>query len=177
MAVLAEDTLARRAHAGDISALEAIYRAYETVLFNLGRRLCGSDADADDILQDTFVEVSRSLDRYRGQGSLLAWMKRICISKALMRLRRLARFPEEAFDDEGGPEPFRGRLDLEGALARLSPTTRVVVWLHDVEGYTHEEIASLLKKSVSFSKSQLSRGHARLRELLSDEGEDPACGT
>ncbi len=177
IAVLADDALARRVHAGDLSALETLYRSYETVLFNLGRRLCGSDADADDILQDTFVEVSRSMDSYRGHGSLLAWMKRICVSKALMRLRRHARFPEEAFDDEDGAEPFRGRLDLEGALARLSPTTRVVVWLHDVEGYTHEEIASLLKKSVSFSKSQLSRGHARLRALLSDEGKDPVCGT
>jgi RNA polymerase sigma factor (sigma-70 family) len=172
MAVLADEALLRRVHAGDMSALEALYRAHEAVIFNLARRLCGSSADADDVLQDTFVEVSRSLDHYRGQGCLLGWMKRICVSKALMRLRRNARFPEEPFDDRDGAEPFRGRLDLEGALARLSPTTRAVLWLHDVEGYTHDEIAGLLKKSVSFSKSQLSRGHARLRALLSNEGED-----
>jgi RNA polymerase sigma-70 factor (ECF subfamily) len=67
-------------------------------------------------------------------------------------------------------------LDIEKALAELSPLSRAVLWLHDVEGYTHEEIASLLNRSVSFSKSQLSRGHARLRALLADEGKDPTCG-
>ena len=73
--------------------------------------------------------------------------------------------------------PFHGRSDLETALATISPLTRAVLWLHDVEGYTHEEIAELLNKSVSFSKSQLSRGHARLRALLSRDDEDPSCST
>jgi len=177
--VLVDEALLRRVRAGDISALEALYRSYETVIFNLARRLCGSDADADDVLQDTFVEVSRSIGRYRGEGPLLGWVKRICASKALMRLRRSARFPEEALDERGVGEPFRGRVDIESALAHLSPVTRAVLWLHDVEGYTHEEIAALLKKSVSFSKSQLSRGHARLRALLSsdDHDQEPSCGT
>jgi RNA polymerase sigma-70 factor (ECF subfamily) len=177
--VLVDEALLERVQAGDISALEALYRSYETVIFNLARRLCGSDADADDVLQDTFVEVSRSIGCYRGEGPLLGWVKRICASKALMRLRRNARFPEEELDEQGVGEPFRGRLDVESALAHLSPATRAVLWLHDVEGYTHEEIASLLKKSVSFSKSQLSRGHARLRALLSsdDHDQEPSCGT
>ncbi len=172
MALLGDEALSRRVRAGDLSALETLYRTYEAAIFSLARRLCGSDAEADDVLQDTFVEVGRSLNRYRGEGPLLAWLKRICVSKALMRMRGSERFLEEAQASERQAEPFRGRRDLESALARISPTTRAVLWLHDVEGYTHEEIATLLKKSVSFSKSQLSRGHARLRELLSKEEEE-----
>jgi RNA polymerase sigma-70 factor (ECF subfamily) len=171
-AVLADQALIRRVNAGDLSALETLYRTYESVIFNLARRLCGSDAEADDVLQDTFVEVGRSLGRFRGEGTLSNWLKRICVSKALMRMRRNDRFREVDGGHEGRHEFFGGRRDLESALAQISPTTRVVLWLHDVEGYTHEEIAALLNKSVSFSKSQLSRGHTRLRELLSKEDED-----
>lgn len=172
MAVLADEALIRRVHDGDLSALEAIYRSYESVIFNLARRLCGSDAEADDVLQDTFVEVGRSLGRYRGEGPFAGWLKRICVSKALMRLRQKDRFEQAPVPDRGSHELFGGRRDLEAALAGISPITRAVLWLHDVEGYTHEEIAALLNKSVSFSKSQLSRGHAKLRELLSNEDED-----
>ncbi|MBW8056296.1 MAG: sigma-70 family RNA polymerase sigma factor [Nitrospira sp.] len=64
------------------------------------------------------------------------------------------------------------RMDLESVMQRLSDTSRAVVWLHDVEGYTHEDIAELMGKSVSFSKSQLSRAHARLRKWL---GEEAVC--
>ncbi len=172
MALLGDEALIRRVNAGDLSALETLYRNYEAVIFNLARRLCGSDAEADDVLQDTFVEVGRSLSRYRGEGTLSGWLKRICVSKALMRMRVNDRFREADTGDEGRHEFFGSRQDLETALAQISPITRAVLWLHDVEGYTHEEIAALLKKSVSFSKSQLSRGHARLRELLSKEDED-----
>src|SRR5207248_11779929 len=65
------------------------------------------------------------------------------------------------------------RVDLERAFERLSATSRTVVWLHDVEGYTHEEIAEQMGKTVSFSKSQLARAHARLRGMLDDEGAAP----
>src|SRR2546421_12267504 len=71
----------------------------------------------------------------------------------------------------GGMSPgaVPAQIDLERALERLSETARAVVWLHDVEGYTHEEIAEQMGKTVSFSKSQLARAHVRLRRLL-DEG-------
>ena len=167
MVVLADEALIRGVHEGDLSALETIYRTSESVVFNLARRLCGSDAEADDVLQDTFVEVGRSLGKYRGEGALASWLKRICVTKALMRLRHNDRFADVAIGDHASHEVFGGRRDLEAALAQISPITRAVLWLHDVEGYTHEEIGALLNKSVSFSKSQLSRGHARLRELLS----------
>lgn len=179
---LADEQLLRRVRDGDLGALEALYRAYAGTVYTLGRRLCGSDEAADDILQETFLEISRSLGTYRGEGSLAGWVKKVCISKALMKLRRTLRLAEDPVDEmeESLPpgvalDAMPARLDLEHALASLHSTTRVVVWLHDVEGYTHEEIADLLEMSVSFSKSQLSRAHARLRSLLSEE--PPSCGT
>jgi RNA polymerase sigma-70 factor (ECF subfamily) len=127
------------------------------------------------------LEVSRSLGRYRGEGSLSGWIKKICISKALMRLRRTIRFADESVESAaemilGQPDSLSSRLDIEQAMMRLGDTARVVVWLHDVEGFTHEEIAALMGMSVSFSKSQLSRAHARLRALLGEERGTP-CGT
>jgi RNA polymerase sigma-70 factor (ECF subfamily) len=86
-----------------------------------------------------------------------------------MRIRREKLRATEAFDDETGghgPAPVGLGIDLERAFEHLSETSRAVVWLHDVEGYTHEEIAALMEKTVSFSKSQLARAHARLRNLL-----------
>lgn len=184
IARLADEALLRRVQEGDVDALEALYRAYEGVVFTLGRRLCGTEEAADDVLQETFLEVGRSLGRYRGRGSLEGWIKRICVSKALMRLRRSVRFAHESAESaadllearSGSSEAVSSRLDIEHAMMRLGDTARVVVWLHDVEGFTHEEIADLLRMSVSFSKSQLSRAHARLRALLGDDEEAP-CGT
>jgi DNA-directed RNA polymerase specialized sigma24 family protein len=73
------------------------------------------------------------------------------------------------------PSRVPDRVDLEAALEAMSPTARAVVWLHDVEGYTHDEIATLMDKSTSFSKSQLARAHLRLRALLAPEREAGSC--
>ena len=89
-----------------------------------------------------------------------------------MRLRRNKyRDTDELQDDTSPPrrEDAALRMDLEAALERLSETSRAVVWLHDVEGYTHEEIAAMMERTVSFSKSQLARAHARLRRWLGEE--------
>jgi RNA polymerase sigma factor (sigma-70 family) len=168
------DVLIARAQSGDLEALEALYRAFETPVYNLARRMVRTPEDAEDVLQETFLEVVRSIRAYRGEGHLWGWIRRIAASKALMRIRRREVRAEEAFDEEvaagTAPVPMAARLDLERAFERLSETSRAVVWLHDVEGYTHEEIAEMMGKTVSFSKSQLARAHARLRGLLAEEG-------
>jgi RNA polymerase sigma-70 factor (ECF subfamily) len=168
------DILVARAKAGDLEALEALYRAFETPVYNLARRMCRSPEDAEDVLQETFLEVVRSIKTYRGEGHLWGWVRRIAASKALMRLRHeKLRATDELHDESaGGPPASDGaRVDLERAFARLSETSRAVVWLHDVEGFTHEEIAERMGRTVSFSKSQLARAHARLRRLLVVEPE------
>lgn len=162
-----------RARAGDAAALERVYRAYETPVYNLARRICRTVEDAEDVLQETFFEVCRSIGQYRGDGSLWGWVRSIAASKALMRLRRNKYRDTDELDEEFHRPSMKVdgglRMDLEAALERLPETSRAVVWLHDVEGYTHEEIAGMMGKTVSFSKSQLARAHARLRRWLGEE--------
>jgi len=169
------DILVARAKSGDEEALEALYRAFETPVYNLARRILRNPEDAEDVLQETFLEVVRSIGSYRGEGHLWGWVRRIASSKALMRIRRQQVRAEEAFDEEAvvgtAPMSIPARVDLERAFEQLGETSRAVVWLHDVEGYTHEEIAEMMGKTVSFSKSQLARAHARLRRVLEGEGQ------
>src|SRR5947208_16785055 len=82
------DTVVARARAGDAAALETLYRAFEAPVYNLARRICRTAEDAEDVLQETFFEVCRSIGRYRGDGSLWGWVRSIAAGKALMRLRR-----------------------------------------------------------------------------------------
>ena len=177
--LLSVDELAiQRAKSGDADALEGLFRAYEGTVYSLARRMCRTEEDAEDVLQETFFEVCRSIPRFRGTegGSLTAWIKRIAASKALIRHRSARYRDTEPLEDEMGesiageaPPDVGLQLDLESALARLSDTSRSVVWMHDVEGYTHEEIAELMGKTVSFSKSQLARAHMRLKKMLGKE--------
>lgn len=158
--------------AGDPAAQEALYRAFESPVYNLARRICRTTEDAEDVLQETFLEIFRSISQFRGDGSLWGWVRTVTASKALMRLRRNKyRDTDELNDDfvAHRREDTGLRMDLEAALERLSETSRAVVWLHDVEGYTHEEIAAMMNRTVSFSKSQLARAHARLRRWLGEE--------
>src|SRR5438132_4143849 len=164
------DVIVARAQAGDEAALEALYRAFEAPVYNLARRMLRNAEDAEDVLQETFLEVVRSIGQYRGEGHLWGWIRQIAATKALMRIRREQVREAEVFDEA----TMAGRaghnvgqaLDLERAMQELSDTGRAVVWLHDVEGYTHEEIAEMMGKSVSFSKSQLARAHTKLRRTL-----------
>jgi len=178
------DVLIARARSGDLEALEALYRAFETPVYNVALRILRRPEDAEDVLQETFLEVVRSIKRYRGEGHLWGWIRQIAASKALMRIRRnQVRETEELHEESGAGGAGAGagipagaipaRIDLERAFERLSETSRAVVWLHDVEGYTHEEIAELMGKTVSFSKSQLARAHARLRRMLDAGGVGP----
>ncbi len=165
----------QRAKSGDLDALERIYRAYEGVVYSVARRICRTPEEAEEVLQETFLEICRSMRRFRGTapGSLTAWVKRVASSKALIRIRyEKYRDTEELVEDvKAGrkDQDVTVSIDLETALQQLSDTARAVVWLHDVEGYTHEEIAEMMNKTVSFSKSQLSRAHARLRKMLGEE--------
>jgi RNA polymerase sigma-70 factor (ECF subfamily) len=183
---LPPDTLAR-ARAGEARAHEAIYRTYQRPVRTLARRLVPGVMTAEDLAQDVFVEVLTRLEQYDGRGSFAGWVRSITVNKCLMHLRspwqRARRWLDAAGEDGDGstwPEnrvtPATGdAVDLERALARLGDTARTVVWLHDVEGYTHAEIGRLLGGTVSFSKSQLARAHLRLRELLECDGVKAPC--
>jgi RNA polymerase sigma factor (sigma-70 family) len=162
--------LARR---GDEAALAAFYAACATPAYTLIRRIVPGPA-ADDLLQDAFLDAIRGLPRFRGGVPLGAWFRSIVVRRCYMHLRSPWQRSRDWLGDllervEGAAAtgPAAGlALDLERALARLPPTARLVVWLHDVEGYTHEEIAAATARSPSYSKSQLARAHARLRDWL-----------
>ena len=175
-----------RARAGAIDAQEAIYRAFQRPVRTLARRLVPNVAAAEDLAQDVFVEVLTKLDQYDGRGSFAGWVRSITVNKCLMHLRspwqRARRWMSLAGENGGVEWPEQrselvtgDTVDLERALAHLGDTARAVVWLHDVEGYTHAEIGRLLGGTASFSKSQLARAHARLRELLESDGVKAPC--
>ena len=171
-----DSTIVARARRGDMRAHETIYRTFSAPVYSLLARMTGSTTTADDLSQETFIEVIRSIGRFRGDASLATWIRRIAVSKCLMHMRSAWQNRATLFRDLGENHPAteprivgetalsQVHIDLERALARLSDVSRVVVILHDIEGYTHREIAALMGKSVSFSKSQLARAHQRLRQ-------------
>jgi len=178
------DALAR-ARAGERAAHADIYRLLERPVRTLARRIVSRVPVAEDLAQDVFVEVLTSLGQYDGRGSFVGWVRTITVRKCLMHLRSPWRRGLRWIETLGGEQsvesgassaPASGEaLDLERALAQLNDTARAVVWLHDVEGYTHGEIGALLGGTASLSKSQLARAHARLRELLESDGAKTSC--
>lgn len=173
-----------RAACGDRPAQADVYRVFAPMVFTLARRMLASASLAEDVLQDTFVTVIGKLPDYRGEAEVGYWIRRIAVNECLMHLRSAWATRRVDNDDAELRAPAEGarvaerQHALERALDALSGTARVVVWLHDVEGYTHREIGKAMGRSTSFSKSQLARAHERLRQSLEgalDERESELC--
>jgi RNA polymerase sigma-70 factor (ECF subfamily) len=165
---VAVETLAR-ARRGDRDAHAELYTLFAGSVFTLARRMLASKALAEDVLQETFVEVICKIDGFRGDAEVGTWIKRIAINKCLMHVRSSWVSRRVQSDAEPAGEQRTGGLEqvaLERALDQVADVARAVVWLHDVEGYTHAEIGQLMGRTASFSKSQLARAHERLRALL-----------
>jgi len=175
-----------RACAGEEAAREVIYAAVAPATLMLIRRMVGQRALSEDIFQDTMMTLFERLPQFRGEAPLGAWLRQIAISRCLMYLRspwRRVRLRLESIElaDECGelalvaPGYRAESIDLERALATLPPTARAVVWMYEVEGYSHQEIAREFGRSVSFSKSQLARARARLRAWFEPQGNRQSC--
>jgi RNA polymerase sigma factor (sigma-70 family) len=170
------DALLARARAGDRAAFEQLYRWFERPVFTLALRIAGNREEAQDVLQETMLKVLGRIGEFRGAGSpFWGWLRQIAVNEALMRLRRDKRLsleigvddPSEYAEDLAPPPPAAADAALlQRALATLPPATRSVLWLYHAEGYTHEEIAVLMQRTPSFSKSQLARGTKKLRASL-----------
>ena len=179
-----DPAIVKRAARGDSRAHGIIYRAFATPVYSVCLRFTKVPAHAEDLVQETFIEVMRSIAKFRGEAALGSWIRRIAISKALMFLRSAWTARSQSLGDDWnevtpGDAASHGisrhpdeALDLDAALARLPSVARAVVWLHDVEGFTHKEIAGLMGRTESFSKSQLSRAYQRLRPMLTVPDED-----
>ncbi len=180
-------TLIERVKSGDAAAFEQIYRRFERPVYTLALRMLGDAEAARDALHDAMLKAFQRIGQFRGDAPLWAWLRQIAMNEALMRLRAGERFivsmeslgvnvdADALADDAPAPWAHADASVLERALAQLPAITRSVLWLYHVEGFTHPEIAVAMRKSTSFSKSQLARGTARLRILLDPESEAEPC--
>lgn len=160
------------AAAGDVRAFERLYRAHLPRVLSLVRRMAGP-RDADELTQDVFVRVWHKLAGFRGESAFGTWLHRLAANVVIERFRTEAARRQRHLDGEAIFEtlpslPRTGdlALDLEAALEHLPPGARQVFVLHDVEGYKHHEIASLLEISSGTSKAQLHRARMLLRRWL-----------
>ena len=164
----------RLAADGDPRAQRLLWEQHAPHVDAVVRRLVGHDVElAADVAQEVWVQIFRALPGYRGEAQFGTWAHRIAVNRtlnALRRTRRLAKFEAEIEDDVATVEPEGERMllrqTIEAAAAQLAPGARTVFVLHDVEGYTHEEIAEELGITAGGSKSQLFKARAKLRRLL-----------
>ena len=170
-----EHELIARVRAGEPAAERALYDAHVDRVYRLAYRLAGDDELARDFTQETFIRAFQRLDTFRGESRFSTWLHAIATSVALNGLRKTKRFRTQTTLDEAegmtsgarSAEPDL-KVRLHAAIDALPDRYRVVVVMHDVEGYTHEEIAETLGVEVGTSKAQLSRARAKLRETLAD---------
>lgn len=162
----------RRAASGDQQAFERLYRRHVARIHTMVRRMAGPDA-ADDLTQDVFIRAWDKLPTFRGESAFGTWLYRLAVNVVLSRRRsdrsELTWILDDqiALDDAAQPpRQHAARLDLDAAIARLPDGARKVFVLHDIEGWTHEEIAAQMGLVPGTSKSQLSRARAALRRLL-----------
>jgi RNA polymerase sigma-70 factor (ECF subfamily) len=163
----------RRAIAGDESALRTLWVEHAPRIDAVVRRLVGDADQAEDIAQEVWIQIFRALPSWRGDSLFSTWAHRIAVNRtlnALRSVRRLAKIEVVMEDDTVSVEddPDRGFLaqSIDEAVQQLSPGARAVFVMHDVDGYTHEEIAQELGITSGGSKSQLFKARAKLRRLL-----------
>ncbi|HET7632347.1 MAG TPA: sigma-70 family RNA polymerase sigma factor [Gemmatimonadaceae bacterium] len=169
-----EQLTIRRAIEGDEAAMRALWTRHAPHIDMVVRRLVGPDEDTtQDIAQEVWIQIFRALPSYRGDAQFATWAHRIAVNRtlnALRRTRRLARIEVEMVPDvpAATPDPDGAFVmaSIEEAASHLSPGARTVFLLHDVEGYTHEEIAAELGITTGGSKSQLFKARAKLRKML-----------
>jgi RNA polymerase sigma-70 factor, ECF subfamily len=181
----------RLAQGGDAAAFEHLYQLHGRRVYALCLRMVGNPSDAEDLMQEAFLQLFRKIGTFRGESAFSTWLHRMTVNVVLMRLRKktlpAASLEETTEPDEetGGPRKDIGapdlrlsgavdRVNLERSIEKLPPGYRTVFVLHDVQGFEHNEIAGIMGCSVGNSKSQLHKARTRLRELLQEDLRDQA---
>lgn len=171
-------SLCRLAAANNLAAFELLYQRYHRRTYSLCLRMTNSQTEAEDLTQEVFIQLFRKIGSFRGDSAFSTWLHRLTVNQVLMHFRRRSVKNEKTSEDGEVPEqtvsgtenpnkmPVIDRLALNKAIEQLPPGYKKVFWLHDVEGYEHEEIARMLKLSVGTSKSQLHKARLKLRGLL-----------
>jgi RNA polymerase sigma-70 factor, ECF subfamily len=171
-------SLCQLAAGGNLAAFELLYQRYHRRTYSLCLRMTNSQTEAEDLTQEVFIQLFRKIGSFRGDSAFSTWLHRLTVNQVLMHFRRRSVKNEKTSEDGEIPEqtvsgtenpnkmPVIDRLALNKAIEQLPPGYKKVFWLHDVEGYEHEEIARMLKLSVGTSKSQLHKARLKLRGLL-----------
>jgi len=171
---------------GDSESFECLYRKYSRRVFAICKRMINDESIAEDLVQETFLCAFRRLNTFRGDSLFSTWLHRIAVNAALMHIRRTKIDPcaksveiQPADEDDFQRDFFTvrdhrlmntaDRIRLERAVGKLPPGYRIMFILHDIEGYEHSEIASLIGCSAGNTKSQLHKARKRLRQILADE--------
>jgi RNA polymerase sigma-70 factor (ECF subfamily) len=190
MSSLDDAALVQRAKAGDEDAFAGLVERHQSRVYHHALRLMGSVEDAEEVLQDTFLQVFRNLDRFEERSRFSTWIYRIATNEALMRLRKARRKREVFLEDTPGGGQFgeeirdfaRSALDdvqdaeireaLSRTLAELPEEYRVVFTMRDIDGLSNAEVAEVLEISVPAVKSRLHRSRLFLRDRLSKVFQD-----
>jgi len=173
-----------RAQAGDHQAFAQLYSLHKRRIYSLCLRMVNNVAEAEDLTQEAFLQLHRKIATFRADAAFSTWLHRLAINVVLMHLRKKG-LPVVSFDEalqpgfDDGSAPSRGfgapdpvltgaidRLALERAIAALPAGYRLIFILHDIEGFEHNEIASMLDCSIGNSKSQLHKARLKLRDAL-----------
>jgi RNA polymerase sigma-70 factor (ECF subfamily) len=178
----AEAAILARAQGGDHSAFAQLYSVHKRRVYSLCLRMLSNVAEAEDLTQEAFLQLHRKIATFRGDSAFSTWLHRLTINVVLMHLRRkgLSLISlDEALDPSPDHSPTRSfgapdlrltgsidRMTLEKAVENLPAGYRLIFVLHDIEGYEHNEIATLLDCSIGNSKSQLHKARMKLREAL-----------
>ncbi len=171
-----------RAQTGDHAAFAELYAMHKRRIYSLCLRMIGNVAEAEDLTQEAFLQLHRKIATFRGESAFSTWLHRLSINVVLMHLRRKGlqlTSLDEAMEPSTDERPGRSfgapdlvlsgaidRLVLERAIGDLPAGYRLIFVLHDIEGYEHNEIATMLECSIGNSKSQLHKARLKLRESL-----------
>jgi len=177
-----ERSLVQRAQRGDEAAFATLFQLHKRRVYSVCLQMTKDVADAEDLTQEAFMQVFRSINSFRGDSAFSTWLYRVAVNTVLMKLRRRKSPPVLSLDEpvagdssslkrEVGKEDLSlsgavDRIALRRAIEELPGGCRQIFDLHEVEGYQHHEIAELLQCSIGNSKSQLYKAKMKMRDLL-----------
>ena len=170
-----------KAKQGDAQAFQSLYDRHKRRVYSLCLRMTANTAEAEDLTQEAFLQLYRKIATFRGESAFSTWLHRLSVNVVLMQLRKkslpVVSLEESTQGEEDTPKKDFGaedlalagsidRLQLQKAVDDLPPGYRTIFVLHDIEGYEHNEIATLVGCSIGNSKSQLHKARMKLRDLL-----------